>query len=238
MRLKIRKLIAKPISYGAVRNRRNVRYIVIHYTGNSGDTARGNCYYFAHSNTRYAGAHFFVSRKTNGEVWKSVPMCRPAWSVGGDQRSGDGGGIYYGKCTNYNSVSIELCDIASKDPSKEQIETCRLLIKYIQKHCPNAKTIIRHWDVNGKQCPARLTGKHNSKWILFKRMVVSKSVSKLRSKPRLKVTLRAATKKTNQRIASEVVAGKWGNGEDRKARLKAAGYNYRKIQKIVNELLK
>lgn len=44
--------------------------------------------------------------------------------------------------------------------------------------------------------------------------------------------------KTNEEIADEVIAGKWGNGEDRKARLTAAGYDYDAIQRRVNEKLK
>lgn len=44
--------------------------------------------------------------------------------------------------------------------------------------------------------------------------------------------------KSNEEIADEVIAGKWGNGDDRKQRLKAAGYNYDEIQKIVNAKLK
>lgn len=45
------------------------------------------------------------------------------------------------------------------------------------------------------------------------------------------------TKKTNDEIADEVLAGKWGNGKERKAKLEAAGYNYNKIQAKVNEKL-
>lgn len=41
-------------------------------------------------------------------------------------------------------------------------------------------------------------------------------------------------KKTNEEIADEVLAGKWGNGDDRKKRLEAAGYDYNAIQEIVN----
>lgn len=44
------------------------------------------------------------------------------------------------------------------------------------------------------------------------------------------------TKKTNEEIAKEVINGKWSNGEERKQKLTAAGYNYSDIQKIVNEL--
>ena len=39
-------------------------------------------------------------------------------------------------------------------------------------------------------------------------------------------------------LAKEVIAGKWGVGEDRKKRLTAAGYDYTAVQKKVNEMLK
>ena len=40
--------------------------------------------------------------------------------------------------------------------------------------------------------------------------------------------------KTNEDLATEVIQGKWGNGQERKDRLTKAGYNYEEIQKIVN----
>ena len=42
-------------------------------------------------------------------------------------------------------------------------------------------------------------------------------------------------KKSNEEIAQEVLDGKWGNGEERRKALEAAGYNYEAIQKIVNQ---
>ena len=42
-------------------------------------------------------------------------------------------------------------------------------------------------------------------------------------------------KKSNEEIAKEVIAGKWGNGDERKKRLTAAGYNYDAIQDIINK---
>lgn len=44
-------------------------------------------------------------------------------------------------------------------------------------------------------------------------------------------------RKTNDQIADEVIAGAWGNGEDRKNRLSAAGYNPTEIQAVVNTKL-
>ena len=41
--------------------------------------------------------------------------------------------------------------------------------------------------------------------------------------------------KTNEEIADEVIKGIWGNGVDRKVKLTEAGYNYTKIQEIVNK---
>ena len=49
---------------------------------------------------------------------------------------------------------------------------------------------------------------------------------------------KTSTKKSNEQIAKEVIAGKWGNGATRKAKLKAAGYNPTVIQTLVNKLLK
>ena len=47
-----------------------------------------------------------------------------------------------------------------------------------------------------------------------------------------------AVAKTNEEIAKEVLAGKWGNGAERKNKLTKAGYNYATIQAIVNELVR
>lgn len=42
-------------------------------------------------------------------------------------------------------------------------------------------------------------------------------------------------KKSNEEIADEVIAGQWGNGQDRVNRLTAAGYDYNAVQAIVNQ---
>lgn len=47
----------------------------------------------------------------------------------------------------------------------------------------------------------------------------------------------AFAKKSVEEIAKEVMAGKWGSGQDRRNRLTAAGYDYSAVQKRVNELM-
>lgn len=160
----MKTLKAKPISYGNKRDKKTVRYIAIHGTGNKGDTAIANASFFAYRNARYAGAHFFVDRA--GKVVKSVPMNYVAWAVGGKKYPGTKGGAYYGLCKNANSVSIELCDIVDKEPSEKQIKATRKLIAYIKKQCPNVDHIIRHYDVTGKLCPASMVSP--TAWTKFK----------------------------------------------------------------------
>lgn len=64
--------------------------------------------------------------------------------------------------------------------------------------------------------------------------LVQNAVNKLLNKP----TPVIQTLKPNSEIAKEVLAGKWGNGAERKKKLEAAGYNYSAIQAEVNKLLK
>ena len=49
---------------------------------------------------------------------------------------------------------------------------------------------------------------------------------------------KASSTKSVDEIAKEVIRGDWGNGEERKKKLTAAGYDYSVIQKKVNEILK
>lgn len=159
---------AKPISYDSTKNRnkKNIKYIIIHNTGNKGDTAINNANYYKNVNTRKAGAHFFIDQQ--GNVIKSIDLGRTAWSVGGSKYSDcakTGGGKMYGIITNANSVSIELCDIVDKEPSDAMVKAICKTIKYIRKSCPNANTLYRHFDVNGKHCPVIYM--NNDKWTTF-----------------------------------------------------------------------
>lgn len=157
---------ATSMCYGGARALSSIKYIVLHYTAVNGDTAKNEASYFSRNYSRYAGAHFFVDQ--SGTIAQSISMDLTAWSVGGSKYYGTNP-KYFGVCTNFNSVSIEMCDQVTKDASAKQIEAVRWLISYIQGKCPNAKTIIRHYDVNGKPCPARYLD--DAKWNSLKKAV-------------------------------------------------------------------
>lgn len=166
---------AKSLSYSGTRSYNSIYYIIIHYTGISNDTAENNAKYFATGNKKSAGAHFFVDQK--GRICQSVKMSYTANSVPRKRQAYKGGGTLVGKCTSANSISIEMCDNLTKDPSAAQTEAVRQLIAYIQSICPNAKSIVRHYDVTGKLCPARMTDVYAAdakKWLAFKAAITSK----------------------------------------------------------------
>lgn len=43
--------------------------------------------------------------------------------------------------------------------------------------------------------------------------------------------------KTNQEIAKEIIQGKWGNNAERRRRLTEAGYDYEKVQSLVEAII-
>lgn len=68
-------------------------------------------------------------------------------------------------------------------------------------------------------------------WINVDDVNLSTSATTTTSKPQ-------PVLKSVDEVAREVIAGKWGNGADRKARLTQAGYDYSAVQARVNQLLK
>lgn len=149
------KKIAHSSNFGKKRDKKDVIGIVIHYVGSGKkgvETVENNLSYFANNANLEASAHFFVDSKCWG---KSVGMNRVAYSVGKDYGHDNiSKGIYYGYLTNNNTVSIEICDFYSMPLPENTLKNLIKCIKYILKYCPNVKHIVRHYDVNGKQCPA------------------------------------------------------------------------------------
>ena len=162
--------LANKANYGAERTTNKIKYIVIHFTANDGDTDENNGKYFA-NNKVGASAHYFVD---DDSVTQSVPDNCVAWSVGGNKYSNcntTGGGKYHKKCTNTNSLSIELCDDVKNGviyPSAQTIANAIELTKAKMKEYGIPKeNVIRHFDVTGKACPAYWCGstEKNAKWL-------------------------------------------------------------------------
>ena len=164
--MEINTKYANTANYAKGRGGGTIQYIVLHYTANDGDTARGNCNYFQGAD-RKASAHYFVDEN---EVWQSVRDTDTAWHCGGGIQ-GSGGHAYYGKCTNSNSIGIEMC---SDKIDGEYMITCKteqnaaeLTKMLMKKYNVPIDRVIRHYDVTGKDCP-RPWVRNNAAWLRFK----------------------------------------------------------------------
>ena len=142
--MKVIKIPCSEKNHGGIRKASDVIAVVIHNTGGEKDTAENNGNFFKNAVEPKRSAHYFIDR--NGVIVKSVNRCNIAWSVGTPAQ-----GVKY---NNANTISIELCAIAKKEPTQAQIKACNELIKFIKKRHKNCKQVIRHYDVNGKLCPA------------------------------------------------------------------------------------
>lgn len=169
MSLMIRERRANPENYGGQRTADQIRYLVLHYTGNDGDTAAGNASYFQNTVTK-TSAHYFVDDR---EIFRSVPELWTAWAVGGKKypRAGEsGGGTMYGVITNTNSISVELCDTVrdgALQASEATLQNAAALCREImERYGIPANRVYRHFDVTGKRCPAYFVD--GERWAAFK----------------------------------------------------------------------
>lgn len=161
--------LANRQNYGSARSSDKIEYIVIHYTANDGDHDESNGNYFK-NNVVNASAHYFVD---DDSITQSVPDNFVAWAVGGTKwkdTSITGGGTMYGKITNANSISIEMCDTVKDgkyQASEKTIENTVYLAKSLmKKYNIGVDHIYRHFDVTGKHCPSYLM--NSSAWSAFK----------------------------------------------------------------------
>ena len=147
------------------RNGQTVKYIVMHYTGNQTDTAKANANYFA-TGDRGASAHYFVDSST---IYQSVEDNNAAWHCGRNYGSNN----LYGKCTNKNSIGIEMCS-SHGVITTATINNAVLLVKYLmERYNVPVDHVVRHWDVCTKRCPgwSGWLPPDESKWIHFKSLL-------------------------------------------------------------------
>lgn len=132
------------VNYTKVDNR-SINYIVMHYTGNSTDTAKANANYFK-SVDRKASAHYFVDDST---VYQVVEDANIAWSVGTNYGSNN----LFNTVKNANSINIEMCSSNGKITDATFNNAAALARSLMKKYGIPASNVYRHYDVCTKQCP-------------------------------------------------------------------------------------
>lgn len=134
-------------------NNREIRYIVVHDTGNKTDTAINNAKYF--SAARNASAHYFVD---DNNIVQVVAESNAAWHAGGGSN-----GIY-----NHNSIGIEMCRVDNAVTLKTENKTLELIKYLMVKYNIAPNGVVRHYDATKKNCPASFSLNNWHRWNNFK----------------------------------------------------------------------
>lgn len=160
------------------RKNNKIEYLVIHYTAGANDSAEAVARYFKQINkdkSRYASSHYIVDDKS---CFQCVEDKYAAWHCGGDKYKYSTGGSLYGKCTNLNSLGIEMCKCLNK-LDYDTLKNCIAIgKKLIAKYNIKDDHVIRHYDVTGKHCPALMIDDnpdYKNNWKLLHKALTSGS---------------------------------------------------------------
>lgn len=134
----------------------DIKYIVIHDTGNTTDSDEGNANYF-NSGNKGASAHLFVD---DNSITQVVEFYEGAWHCG------DGGGAY--GITNHNSIGIEMCRVNNTVTPTTEDNTVELVKFLMAKFNISLDRVVRHYDASRKNCPASFSANNWVRWNEFK----------------------------------------------------------------------
>ncbi len=131
-----------------------IRNIVIHYVGNPGTSAMQNRNWYENPESEVS-SHFLVGLE--GEVLLCVPL---------DEKSSAS------NHRNADTISIEVChpDASGKFSGETYSALVRLTAWLLDACRMDAQTVIRHYDITGKDCP-RYFVQHEESWLAFRENV-------------------------------------------------------------------
>lgn len=186
-----------------------------HMAGNMDAAA---CAMYHRDCDRQASANYYIG--TDGTIWGGVPEEFRAWT----SSSWD---------NDNQAITIEVANSATGGNWPISDAAFNSLVRLCKDICPRygiqlswtgttTGTLTCHDMFAATNCPGPYL---KSKFPELVRLVNGSTVS---NEP---------TRKSVDVVAKEVINGKWGNGDDRKSRLTAAGYDYNAVQAKVNELL-
>ena len=190
----------------------NAEFIVVHNTAN--DASANNEIEYMKSNNNKVSFHYAVD---DTEIVQGIPENRNAWHAG----DGNGNG-------NRKGIAIEICYSKSGGEKFDKAEenAAEFIASKLKEKGWGIDKVKKHQDFANKYCPHRTL---DYGWERF--------LNKVRNYLGEEQVNTDTSSKDLNTIADEVIAGNWGNGEDRKNRLTQAGYNYSEVQALVNQKL-
>lgn len=208
-------------------------------------------------NMRDTRVHYYVD---NVCAWQDLPLSLSGWHAA----DGDGNGnrrtiaiecIMSSAYNDKDKKSEDNCArLAAVLLKKYKLGINALYTHnhwYSGKYCP--AYILPHWDKFKAKVQSYMNTSSSAKQLYRVRKSWSDAKSQIGAYSSLENAKKACKagyfvfdsngkavyplKKSVDEIANEVIQGKWGNGEERKKRLIAAGYDYAEVQKKVNKLI-
>jgi len=175
---------------------RQIKYIAIHYTaGASSAPGRAINMRYSWEKTKRASADFGVDDRDMVQFNPDLKNYY-CWSVGDKKNTAGGGAQLYGKATNRNTISIEICSNLKKGYSASKVNhegwyyteaalnnAVKLVKILMKKFNIDIDHVVRHYDISGKICPGikgwnnytlydvngnKIGKNDSSEWIKFK----------------------------------------------------------------------
>ena len=189
-------VIYKPLSVHVSKGRQTPQYLAIHYTAGANSNAGKAQSTYNTFVSRSASADFTVDDRDIVQFNPDIDNYY-CWAVGDAKNKYSSGGSLYGKATNKNTISIEVCSTLKSgtsassanhsgwsftdDALNNAVKLAKIIMK---KYNIPIERVVRHYDISGKLCPG-VTGwndeyiydtngkqtkdKNNSdKWLEFK----------------------------------------------------------------------
>ena len=173
---------------------RSIEYIVIHYTAgvtSKAGSAVNTADFFRTTSTEVSSD--FTVDDTAVVQYNPDIRNRYTWHCGGSKYNTKGGSLY-GKCTNSNSIGIEICCMNSTGKMQNAndksysftdaaVDNAAELVKQLMaEYNIPAENVIRHYDVTGKPCPGIIGWNADSgseaAWSAFKGSITASAAPK------------------------------------------------------------
>lgn len=160
-------VIFKPLSVHVTKGRQVPQYLSIHFTaGSNSNPGRAQSVYNTFV-SREASADFAVDDADMVQFNPDIDNYY-CWAVGDKKNQYSSGGSLYGKATNKNTISIEICSTCTPATStavntanhsgwsftdKALNNAVKLAKIIMKKYNIPIDRVVRHYDISGKLCP-------------------------------------------------------------------------------------
>lgn len=203
-------------NYTVGRSGRKIEYIAIHHM--AGILTAKQCGAIFQNGSRKASSNYGIGKDAEVGLYvdeANTSYCNSNWdsnckSVTIETSNSSLGGNYPVSDAVLNKLIELVADIAKRNNLGKLVK---------------GQNLVWHRMYAATTCPGD--------YLLSKMDYIAEQANKINGQVDFKSE--TTNKKSNEEIANEVIAGKWGNGDARKTALTNAGYDFSAIQSIVNE---